>query len=102
MPKKNLERWMAKNDRSSYDFWKRILRPVLGRSLKRTDYAINLLKGAKGCLCTEFKAVRKAKAKISQEMQRYETMLGAQITFDFLRQLAIDHRRKVLRRRAVR
>ena len=97
---KNRERWMKKNDETSYDFWKRILKPALGRDVKRTKEAIWALDPRRRRPRPVSQSVRAAIRQIQKEMQRYETVMGAQITFSFLRSLALEHKRKILRRQA--
>jgi hypothetical protein len=128
--RKSRELWMKKNDRTAYDYWRRVLKPALGRSLARTNDAIDALdhrispkrkREIENLVSAIYEARRKhrkfiapptvpareidrrtkaALDKIHNDMNGRTSVPHAHITFGFLRHLALEHRRKILRRRA--
>lgn len=97
MARKNLVRWMMKNDPEAYGFWKNDLKPALGRSIKRTDEAIRVLKICAGSPFAGFHCKHSVIKKIARKMEKYQNSIGASITFGFLCNLARDHKRKMLK-----
>ncbi len=99
MAKMNLVHWMLKNDYESYEFWKNILRPALGRSIKRTDEAIRSLEICRGSPFSGLDCDHSVLKRIAREMTRYQSLNGASITFGFLLDLSKDQKRKILKQR---
>ena len=101
MVTKNLVCWMAKKDPEAYGFWKNDLRLVLGRSIKKTEEAIRILKICVSSPDFGWNCKHSAIKKIARKMGKYQNFIGASITFNFLYNLARDHKRKILKRRNV-
>lgn len=102
--RKNAEKWMKRYDRTSYEIWKDLLKPRLGKSLAKTESAIKHLRrfnARKSLAPHNDAAVLMVFRKMRNPRSRYyaESWPHANITFGFLQSLALHHRRKLLRSR---
>lgn len=103
--RKNTEKWMKKYDRTSYEIWKDLLKPRLGKSLAKTESAIKHLRrfNSQRRFAPHLDpAVRVVVRCMRNPRSQYRagTYLEANITLGFLHRLALNHRRRILRQRA--
>lgn len=87
--KRSRIRWMKKNDPTAYRYWKKYLAPAIGQSVLRSRDATLLFdRSHRSCEGPLDPRIEKAYRVISARIRRYETLVGALITLNFLRQLA--------------
>ena len=88
---------IAKNSPLVYGYWKKDLKPMLGRSVKKIDEAIRQLRICARSPFSGFLSKHSVIRKIANKMGHYEGLVGASISFGELYFLAKDHKRKILR-----
>lgn len=80
---------MKENDPTAYHYWKKHLAPAIGQSVLRSRDAMFLFgRSHRSRKDPVDPKIKKAHRVINKKMGRYETMVGALITLDFLCQLA--------------
>jgi hypothetical protein len=95
---------MRKHDRTTYEIWKNLLKPRLGKSLAKTESAVKSLRRFNSRRRFAFhrdKNVSEIHSKMRSPRSRYyaETYMHANITFGFLHRLTLNHRRKLIHSR---
>ncbi len=112
MPQRELylnkpEQWMKQYDRPAYEIWIKILRPELGRSILKTNYARKLLRRWSGKargnvpnpVTDKERAVGKVLHRIHRRVTSSDGFTGTLITMSFLHRLALDRQERLMLQR---
>ncbi len=99
--RKDTEKWMKKHDYLSYQVWKNLLKPNLGKSIAKTESAIKHLRrfNSRRRFASHSDVTIERIVKLMRNSRsRYyaESYPHAYITFGFLHRLVLHHRRRLL------